>query len=277
MMFAGGPSPVIQAKGKIPSNTSWYVERKSDLLTSTCENKLKYNRNFGEVLELATIHRQWSRCKQVQVEPVVGPNAHAGTCLSECFADNDYHIKDRTYHPPNQPSADSQFILKKCMWIPPFQENEDRFHQIFLRCDHCKPLKKSCQYYGHMCPETICLEQKLKTIQDRPVCEYPECPKQDFLKPTHNLYQTFCDENSNRFPVFFPSVEKVESFFRYFPANQCLENDVVWCKFSAIIHYHNGLLNCGETKMIEITLKKEKISFGRERFVYVSGFLPAGF
>ena len=163
------------------------------------------------------------------------------------------------------------------MWLPQHDPAEDRYYHFFHRCDYCRPLKRACQHFGHVSPSCECGEPKLKTVQDRPVCEIPGCPKQDFLRPTHNLYQTFCDEEWNWFHVFFENVEQVESFFRHFPAEVCLNNSRVWCKFVSIVQYHKSLYASGEQKLSEITLKKERKGNGPERFVYISGFLSDSF
>ena len=165
-----------------------------------------------------------------------------------------------------------EYVLKKGMWMPPSDVSEDRFHQIYYRCKHCKPLKKACQYFGHV-SEMVCEEPQLKTVNDIPVCEDRNCPNQDFMLATHNLCQTFYDEEWNWFNVFFTDVEQVNLFFRHFPANRCLQDDKTWCQFVAIVQHHKSLEAFKILKMIELTLKVEKLKNGVERLVYVSGFL----
>ena len=159
------------------------------------------------------------------------------------------------------------------MWIPQNSVDDDRHHQIIWKCGHCKPLKKSCQFFGHF-NETVCEAPRLKTRNDQPVCNYSDCPVEDSMKPTHNLYQTFCDASWNFFFVFFQDVNQVEMFFSKFPAKLCLEDNLVWCKFLSVIQYHKSLKACNQFKPLKITIRKESMSDGTERFYYVSGYLP---
>ena len=78
----GGPKPVLQAKGRIPHQTSWYMEKRSNSLTICGENMLKYNQHFGEVLRLCKTHREWSRCNRTEVEPVSSQTTTTGFCIS---------------------------------------------------------------------------------------------------------------------------------------------------------------------------------------------------
>ena len=70
----------LQAKARVSYQTTWYVDRKMDFLTSTNEKKLKLNRNFGEILELCKIHRGWARSEEalplVPVLPPTPPGTH---------------------------------------------------------------------------------------------------------------------------------------------------------------------------------------------------------
>ena len=118
------------------------------------------------------------------------------------------------------------------------------------------------------------MRQKLKTIYDTPVCNNVKCPEEDFMVPTHNLYQIFCDESGDWFNVFFEDVEAVESFFVKFPAKKCLEDDRVWCKFISVIQYYDSLRRFNQFKPLELSVRNEVMSDGTNRIYYVSGFLP---
>ena len=163
-------------------------------------------------------------------------------------------------------------MFQRGMWIPQFKPDEDRHHQIFFRCSDCKPLKKACQFFGHV-SDIVCDSEKLKTVFDTPLCSSKDCPIKGFMQPTHNLYQVFCDEDGNRFNVFFENIAQVERFFQRFPAKACLFDGKTWCKFLAIEQYHHALIATNEKKLTELTLRKVPIEYGYFKFVYVSGFL----
>ena len=167
-------------------------------------------------------------------------------------------------------------ILLKCMWVPGSDIQEDRHHLIHFRCKHCRRMKSACQYYGHYSDEhdLNCQAEKLKTVYDKPVCEEPECPDTDFMRATHNFFQTFQDKDGQNFCVFFDTLAEVQRFFRFFPAAKCLDDDLTWCSFVSVIHQHKSLLSFGQFKELELTVCKRPIMSGTSfRFQYVSGFL----
>ena len=77
-----------------------------------------------------------------------------------------------------------------------------------------KGMKKACQFFGHH-SDSICEEPKLRTVYVKPVCSSNGCPDVDFLYPTHNLYQTFCDENLSWFHVFFENSKQNLAIFDF--------------------------------------------------------------
>ena len=162
--------------------------------------------------------------------------------------------------------------VRRCMWIPPSNIDDDRHHHIYFRCGTCRPLKRACQYFGHL-SDIVCNEPKLATINDSPVCRSEVCSSDGFMIPTHCFYQTFSDVNGNRFFVFFQTVKEVESFFQRFPAKLCLQDDRTWCKFLTIMYQHRTLLAHSQTKMMDLTVRE--VPFGNDfvRCNYVAGFL----
>ena len=162
-------------------------------------------------------------------------------------------------------------FLRKLMWVPMADLEDDRHHHIYFKCDHCRPLKKACQFYKHY-SDLCCEAPILNTLYDKPVCNNEDCPEQDFLKVTHKLTQAFCDGNFDRIFIFFDSVAQAEDFFVHFPAKECLESSYVWAKYSAIVQFHKSLVSSCTFLPIDIVISRKP---GTERLYYVSGTLPS--
>ena len=163
-------------------------------------------------------------------------------------------------------------FLRKLMWIPMNNVDVDRHHHMFFKCDDCKPLLKACQFFGHQ-SDIECHAPTLDTIYDKPVCSSVNCAENDFMKPTHCLVQTFCDENYNRVTVHFECVQQAELFFVKFPAKQCLDSDVVWCRFLAVIHFFISLESINSFFPTELVVTKKVLASGYERLYFVTGVL----
>lgn len=158
------------------------------------------------------------------------------------------------------------------MWIPRHDAQEDRHHQIFFRCTSCRQLLRACQFFGH-CSEVDCDEPRLKTVNDAPICTNSKCKDPDFMVVSHCLYQVFSDKEGNRFNIFFGNPNEVDSFFRNLSAKLCLQDDAVWCKFNALVHYHRILQAHNQFRMTEITVKSKSLGNGLYRYDYISGSL----
>ena len=77
----------------------------------------------------------------------------------------------------------------------------EHIHQYYSNIDDARKVcifhedqKYFCHYFGHT-SDITCLEPRFKTVHDTPVCDDIKCSEKDLMKPTHNLNQTFCDEN----------------------------------------------------------------------------------
>lgn len=163
-------------------------------------------------------------------------------------------------------------FLRNLMWIPRHGADVDRHHQLYFKCHTCRPLQMACQFFGHS-SDIECHAPALDTIYDQPVCNLDDCPQKDFMKPTHNLVQTFCDADFNRVNVYFTNTEQVESFFVRFPAKQCLDRDVVYCRFLAVIQFYQSLEASNTFFPSELVVRKETTASGLEKLYFVIGAL----
>lgn len=165
-----------------------------------------------------------------------------------------------------------------CTWLPSISEDDDRNHHILFKCSHCRPLSSACQYFGHRGEGTNCTKQQLGTVMDQPICNNPDCPEPDYMSPTHNLVQTFQDENENIFSIFFKTPAEVNCFFGVYDAKSCSEDDALWCKYVATLVWFKQRHKCGLPVVFEMTVEHQDDSWSvkdfTKRVYYVSGRLP---
>ena len=58
----GPHGKVLQATARVPHQTTWYVQKSRDGSSSTNDNKLLLNDNFGDVDQLSRLLSQWVQC-----------------------------------------------------------------------------------------------------------------------------------------------------------------------------------------------------------------------
>ena len=142
---------------------------------------------------------------------------------------------------------------------------------MYYKCSDCRPPTRACQYFGHLNEETCELQRGL-TVMDKPVCSQTACTNNEFLIPSHSLYQRFLDENMNNLFVFFTEPRETDHFFKDFPAKDCLENDDVWCNFLSTRCWHLSKQNCNDPCFFDVVLFHDPAA--SMRYYYVSGTLP---
>ena len=158
------------------------------------------------------------------------------------------------------------------MWIPGNGAEDDRHHLIYFKCSYCKGQKRACQFFGHY-SDLYCDAPSLQTVYDKPICSLAECQGSDFMRPTHSLTQIFCDENFDWHYVFFETVEQAELFFTHYPAQECLDDNIIWLRFLSVSQFHRSLELSGCFVPTNIVVTEIKAASGVKKLIYNAGTL----
>lgn len=273
----------LQAIARASNQTTWFMHRSTDSQSFTNDEKILLNVNFCDVEGIQHLQTEWVRSESgvVAKEAPFPLRGTFSTSVLNVLSQRVYLLCNSILHKYNLKSflfvglsvaLSDSVVLLDCMGVPRKDISVERHHQMFFKCSHCLPLRMACQFFGH-CSEEVCTSSSLPTVYDKAICSEENCPDKDFMVPTHNLLQFFCDENLDGFCVYFEDTIHVEQFFSKFPAKDCLENDAIWCKLLSVAQHHQSLLDHNVFRQCQIVVRKKMRSSQFYRWYYVSGSL----